>query len=749
MSAFSILGIFNNVSSNLKNHERIYSVDYNDHSYDSKYILSPVSSQNLNPSEGSNYYIFVHETFTTFYDEESEEEAFSSVANVLMSTDANFDTNYFTFNFVDSAAKTIDIRNFGPRVGQAMFSYVQEVDPASVEELNCLVSLSNYSFVQCSEGTNEIETSGCSEETRATNWTIAPGVDDNDIRTFEISNQIEERYLYHNGQNFTYGDRSETISIETQDGTEERAYNTYLYAYQISESLARELSFSVASAYINSATENFRETYCALPYFERMKFYNFTFEPDESVGNPDETTSPFHVFGQKIIDGVGKYNTESSEYLSPIIDSTSLQINLTSGYISGFSPFEYVVTLSNTSTGETEVIELHRQDYSTGAGPSLLNYRNPRVYLIDNEGRNFYGSSFNVFYGDENNYSSLISEEATYISIGTIELDSQFTLEYQYATDSSGNEVECIYDGEINFEQIGEEGEYEYCLVDYELCSNWRSYYLYANVDQMVWQDSPTFTQYLSSKGLKDIDEEGTYIAYFRKKASENSLSSAVLGNKLDIFPANFDDGYIKRMSVLNKSLYDTYTYENQEMYSALTNKDEFAIFNLYGLSNDAIGEINDLASRDEATGLATSEGLENAYKSRVYLHTLIYENVYEDFSDELTARTRNAYNDLLGYFAEYQYDYSATYDEESEAIYAEFSTQYKAAHDLLLIDNLCETFVNEFNNLIIKYQRFRDLLWGIFDNSYYNIHNSETFEKAQSLYVEALSEMKETVGEI
>lgn len=753
LASYASFGIFYSANSIEEVNKTIFSVNYNGPSYDSKYILSPYTGDSLSTTSGNNYYIFVHETYYLIEnDDDPEFQDMTTRPDAFVCPNSYYGENYFTFNYTDATAKTIDIRHFGPRAGQAIFALMQEDNIASTNKLNCIVSLSNYSYVHGTAGDSLLEIGRYYDVDYAATFDIERIDLDNNLAAWRFTNTADERYFYHNGEKFVYGDGTEEFIYQPFDEEPIRySYDTFVYAYQVSESLARELSSSVAAAYMNNAAANLRELYCGLPYFDKMEFYNLATNGNSDIGHQagSTTDTSFREFGQQILNGIEIYKSSTNEnYSNAIVDVDALEIDTTNAFIKGLSPFEERVSISVEGEASPTTVELFPQYLDdTRIGSS---YKNPVLAIADNRVTNYYGKTLTLFYGDFNQYGDIVSSQGSEIEIPSFEqYVSQDGLQIQKAYNSNNEEVNCIFDGEIRFETIGAEGQYEYALVEYGRTDKWYNNYLGVNSAEVIWQSSPVFTKYQSyDDTLVDIDEESSFIGYYRLAAAGNNPASPVLGKLDDIIPANFDDGYIKRISVLNKETYDHYMEENQEIYSAFSNNEVYAIFNLDQLFNSIVGELQDLESKDSATGYLTVDGLNNAYALNSRLHELIYENVYSVITSETSERVYSSYLDAIGPFEDYVFDYDSPLEEELDALEGDFLEALINPQELSTIDEFCKTFINEFNAIVLRHPQIRSNLWDIFNTYYWNIYNSEVSSDAESIYETALAALKTAAGE-
>lgn len=753
ITSFASFGIFysaNNIKEVSKN---ILSINYNDPAYDSKYILSPYSGETLNTTTGNNYYIFVHETYYLITnDDDPDYQEMTTRPDVFMCPNSYYSENYFTFNYTDAEAKTIDIRHFGPRAGQAVFALMQEQDVVSANKLNCIVSLSKYSYVHGIAEDRALEMEGYYDVGYAATFDIERIDVGNNIAAWEFSNSTDERYFYHNGEHFVYGDGTEEFIYQPFDEEPIRySYGTFVYAYQVSEALAQELSASVAAVYMNNAAANLREIYCGLPYFDKMEFYNLATQTVPDIGHQAGSTSDsaFRTFGQQILNGIEIYKSGTNEnYSNGLVDVNALEIDTTNAFIKGFSPFEERISVSLEGQAGPTTIEFFPQYLDdTRIGES---YKNPALAIADNRGTNYYGKTLTLFYGDFNQYGDIVSSQGSEVSIPSFDqYEATDGLQIQKARNSNDEEVDCVFDGEIRFESIGAEGQYEYALVENGRTDSWYNNYLGVNAEEVIWQSSPVFTKYQSyDDQLVEIDEESSLIGYYRLAATETTVASPVLGKLEDITPANFDDGYIKRISVLNKETYDYYMEKDQEVYSALSNSEYYALFNLYGLFNSIVGDLQDLKSKDSATGYLTIDGLKNAYALNSKLHELIYENVYSKITSETSQRVFSSYIDAIGPFEDYVFDYDAPLEEEMDSLEGDFLEALINPEELSTIDEFCKSFINEFNAIVIRYPKLRSNLWSIFNSYYWRIYNSEVSSDAETIYDTALAALKTAAGE-
>ena len=100
LASYASFGIFYSANSIEEVNKTIFSVNYNDPSYDSKYILSPYSGETLSTTTGSNYYIFVHETYYLItHDDDPDFQDMTTRPNAFVCPNSYYSQNYFTFNY--------------------------------------------------------------------------------------------------------------------------------------------------------------------------------------------------------------------------------------------------------------------------------------------------------------------------------------------------------------------------------------------------------------------------------------------------------------------------------------------------------------------------------------------------------------------------------------------------------------------------------------------------------------------------
>ena len=747
-----------------------FNINYNDDTYDSTYILSPVSS--LNATTGSNYYIIVGAYDTVAQDTQED----LTVATALY-LDSRAQNNSFIFPFVDQEQKTIDVRELGAEVGSMIFAYVEEELASQTVggTFTALFSLNSLSYVKAenapTSGDITIEYEGTTNIMDATSWTISNTTDTNGVNCFTFLQGESGNYLHDESGYFTY----------SSDGS-----NNNLYLYSISQSLARELSYSILANYINDlcsdpdnlpSEDTLNGLFCKLPYYQRDKFRRQTYLMDAPETTSDGTF--YTSFYYNTYNGLQQYKNIRTEdiFLGPSVDVDSLDVNYAKGYITGFSPFECFVAVATTesiakdmenagSYSESQLPFLGFTNYSLPTEQRdrqipynyTAHYRDQKLYLMgsgqDTAPTSFYGTTLTFSYGEVEVYNLSELYSQTFETLTTDANPAEgINVQLKIATTEGldGGTINCIFDEEIQLEQIGGAGDYEYALVASSLYDSWSNYYMHANLDAMTWQTDPVFHTYQTQNGQEAIGEEEGFVAYVRKAAVNNGNPSPVLAVLEDIMPANYEDGYILRMNLLNEQCYNQYTTNYQGMYNDLTSDPNFEVFNLESLHSEANQAIESIENRDVAkasTDLRNVEVLEVAYEVNVYMHTQIYENYLEAFSDNQTTRSLEVHTNLINELAEMTFDYSQdaeTLKASVDAVIASYEDQLSLYDSL---DELCQQLISYLNSLL---ETNRDsstssALWEIFKTAFWDIHNAQTLEDAQEIYQTAISDMNEAV---
>ena len=129
-------------------------------------------------------------------------------------------------------------------------------------------------------------------------------------------------------------------------------------------------------------------------------------------------------------------------------------------------------------------------------------------------------------------------------------------------------------------------------------------------------------------------------------------------------------------------------------------------------------------------------------------MHTQIYENYLEAFTDNQTTRSLEVHTNLINELAEMTFDYSQdaeTLKASVDAVIASYEDQLSLYASL---DELCQQLISYLNSLL---ETNRDsstssALWEIFKTAFWDIHNAQTLEDAQEIYQTAISDMNEAV---
>lgn len=746
----------------------MYNINYNDSSYDSKYILAPTTASELNSSTGSNYYIIVAANQVT----SATDNQPLTIANALFSHPKSMATitdMSYRFKFVDDDTKTIDIRDLGADAGGAIFAYCSEtiqheemVMSSTViteETYNTLFSMANLQYLNASNSSDSSGFSFVNNPDEAALWSITNTVDDGNINCFNLMDTNMSCYINMDGGSFMFN----------QSGA-----NRALYFYSISESLARELSWSVCAHHMywlnqddpTAVTQDYLYgLYCGLPYFEREVFRSKVWNSSTSYGSG----TMYADFNQASTLGVKLYDDSFSSYdcyKGPSVDTSVLTINYSLGYITGFSPFEYYVSVRTDESRDTAIeqgasdndeagytsfriaIEKDREvDYRCSGY-----YRNSRLYLIEQGGDYiFYGETLYLRYGRVDNSTisdlgSLTEETFTIAANPAAGINLQLTIAEK--NDINGTPVECIFDQEIQLAYIGDGGdhEYEYALVSESLFYNWSQYYMGGNLERMTWQSSPIFTTYLDYDGFEPIGEEMGYVGFIRMAGNTPSPVIAFLEN---IRPANYEDGYISRMKLLNDTLYTQYEEEHSETYDILSSDPNFETFSLSSLYSDAESAINGITSRDVAKAsntLANQTKLEMAYEVYAHLHDRIAEELMDAYSSNQTTRCAQIHEELMSSISGFTVDLSSDTETQIEAVDDLIDGYLAQIQDSLSIDDLCKDFIAAFNNALELHPDYRYELWDIFSDAISSIYNAASLEDAQDAYDAAIAQINEIV---
>ena len=715
----------------------------------SKYILSPINATNLNSTFGSNYYILVSEVGDYF--EDNDGGKIKSFASAFCGDTYALDTMSFNFQFADVNAKTIDIRDLGAHAGGCIFAFVSEtVQDATggggTTTYNNLVSMSQYSFVGSLNADSPLETQNITSRAQAINFQITKTEDYNHIPAYTFYNNQLQSYLYGNQGVFRFDENDGASSISTDQGIIEINANSYVYVYSVSEALAQELCFGAAAAKIDDeeTTTNYRDIYRTLPYYERISFYEFANSPNRSITSLSGETDSFHVFGQKVFDGVDAYLDEYSYSFGGYdMSHYNLTIDYEHGYISGFSPFEPYVTIVFDGlegfSGEPFPFDLSLP-MSDDEPYYTAKYKNPKLYLENVEGLSLYGTSFSLYLGDYANFSQFVGGYKSITVQDYDAFDGTSGLEVAYSFGTNTEMTECIFDGEIQLQLLGTEGEYEYALVDGELVDRWGSYASNAKLDDIRWQTSPIFTTCLTKNGIVDLDEEMYLTAFFRRKGTDTTITSPVLGVLNELYTIETDEGYIRRMNVLNEELFEEYEEEYALMYDELNSVPEFEDISLFNFYDDVDLALEELETKEDAYGLQTPEGLKLGYDTTVYIHSLFHDNFMDIFTPNQTTRSESINNELYLHLRYYEIDFDLSYEEQVQAINDMVNSYLTLLTAGLNIDALCKTFISEFNAYLKNNPAKSQELWNIFDVYFFLIHDCETLAQAQTRYQEAIS---------
>ena len=768
----TIGAFFTSAKDSSDNRRSHYNINYNDTTYDNKYILTPISAADLTTSEGSNYYIIVSAEETL----SSLDESNITVANALCTYPAskNNITGYdFVFKFTDKLSKSIDIRDLGADVGGMIFAYCNETigheEPSGSETVTVydtyypLFSLANVSYLDMSNMSSDGPYT--TEVDQANSWNLTSYTDSNNVDYFTFQENNNGNYLCCSGGTYLL-DSSST--------------DRNLYLYSVSESLVRELSYTVCASYIydisvtnptDATYDNFRALFCNLPCFERDKF---AYGGIPSPSSTASTSTFYYNFATKVNLGLSKYiDVCGYDFHAPSVDTSSLTVSYDYGYITGFSPFEYYLSVATDTTIADNEDQQEYVSHPEILGYSIYHlpteqkdrnteynytahYKTQKFYLVEQAGLNLYGETVHFRYGQmddyECNYASDTAGTKT-ISANSaagdnIELEIA-TLEYQSTT------INCIFDEEVQLKPVGNEGEYEYALVAISLFDSWSSYYMHANLEAMVnaWQTSATFSTFLSEEGIVSIGEEMDMVAYIRKASTGSGSSpSPVIDVLENIMPSNIDDGYILRMEILNEDYFENYQTEHETTYATLSSDSHFESFNLdflYSQANNAITSISERDTAKVADDYTNPTKLEMAYDVYTHLHDRVAEDLMDAYTDNQTTRSAEINSDLINALKDYTIDLSSDTETEIDIIDEIIST-YQARLTLSeSIDSICRDFINAFNTALAAYPECRNELWDMFADAFSSIHDAETLELAEAAYDAAIAQITEiTTGE-
>lgn len=748
-----------------------YNINYNDSTYDSKYILTPTTASELNSTTGSNYYIIVAAYETT----SSIDNTPLTIANALFSQPRTISTITgfsYRFKFADVDTKSIDIRDLGADAGGAIFAYCSETiqyeEPSGSETVlqeetyNTLFSMANLQYLVASDSSTAGGFSLTNEVDVATSWAVDNMPDEDNVNAFRLRDVDTSSYLNLDGGNFDFN----------QSGA-----NRTLYFYSISDSIARELSWSVCAHYMywhsqddpDSVTQDYLGgLYRNLPYFERATF-QYRSEQSSSTYQSGTTYGDFNqACSLGLILYRDTFNYDSSRFKGPSVDTSVLTIDYSLGYITGFSPFEYYVSARTDATYQEAIDNGESDNDATGYTSFRVAiekdrtvdyrcteyYRKSRLYLIESDADfSFYGETVYLRYGRMDDYNSYglgsVTEETFTIGANPA---AGINLELKIATknDLSGNPVQCIFDEEVQLTYTGDDGgyDYEYALLTGSLFYDSSQYYMGANLEKIVWQSSPIFNKCQDYNGLVAIGEEMDMVGLIRMAGDTPSPVIAMLEN---IMPANYEDGYMSRMKLLNDTLYTQYEEEHAETYEALSSNPEFETFTLSSLHSDAETEIDNITSRDVAKAsntLANQVKLEMAYEVTAHMHDRIAEELIDSYSDNQTTRCANINEQLMSELYSYTVDLTNDLETELEALDNLIDSYQAQITDSLALDNLCKQFITAFNNAIAAHPEYRNELWDMFNSAIDSIYNASSLEDAQDAYDLAIEQINDIITE-
>lgn len=775
----TIGAFFTSAKDSSDNRRSHYNINYNDSTYNSKYILTPISATDLTTSEGSNYYIIVSAEETLSSLDESNN---ITVANALCTYPAskNNITGYdFVFKFTEESSKSIDIRDLGADVGGMIFAYCNEnighEEPSGSETVTVydtyypLFSLANVSYLDMSNMSSDGPYT--TEVDQANSWNLTSYTDSNNVDYFTFQENNNGNYLCCSGGTYLL-DSSST--------------DRNLYLYSVSESLVRELSYTVCASYIydvsvtnptNATYDNFRTLFCNLPCFERDKF---AYGGIPSPSSTASTSTFYYNFATKVNLGLSKYiDVCGYDFHAPSVDTSSLTVSYDYGYITGFSPFEYYLSVATDTTiadneGQQEYVShpeilgysiyhlpTEQKDRNTEYNYSA-HYKTQKFYLVEQAGLNLYGETVHFRYGQMDDYECNYASDTAGTKTISANPAAGDNIELEIATtEFQGSTTQCIFDGEIQLKQVGDEGDYEYALVSSSLSESWSAYYMNANLEVMkekeVWQTSSTFTTCYSEEGFVPIEEEMFMVAYIRKASTgSESNPSPVIDILEDIGSSNLVDGYILRMRVLNEDYYEEYQTEHEETYNTLSSDTHFESFNLDLVYNEAEGAIVDITedtldTAKVANTYTNPTKLEMAYDVYTYLHDQIADSnngLMDAYTENQTTKAAEINADLINDLKDFRVDFSSNTENEMARI-DEIIAGGKAKLELSeSIDVICRDFIAAFNNYLAANPQYRTQLWAAFPNWFDSIHNAETLEDAQAAYSSAIAQIKQIVGE-
>ena len=771
IGTLSISAFFHSAADSFDRNASHYNINYNDSSYDSKYILSPVSTGELDSTQGNNYYIIVAAYETT----SSIDNTSLTIANALFDhprTKSTITGHSFRFKFVDDETKTIDIRDLGADVGGAIFAYIHESithqeevmsSLVEVEETyDCLFSMANLQYVKASNISDSAGFSFTNDVQDATSWDVTSDTDDGQVNCFNFMDINTSCYINLDNAEFEFN----------QSGS-----NRQLYFYSISESLARELSWSVCAHYMywtNDKNPGFfsqddlSNLYCELPYFERELFRRRAWNTSTTYSSG----TMYDDFNQAASLGVKFYDdsfTDYDCYKGPSVDASTLTINYSLGYITGFSPFEYFISVCTDDSRQTAIEECASVADEAGYTSYRIAiekdttvdyrcteyYKKSRLYLIEpgsTSDFSFYGETIYLKYGKlddstTSEYGSKTDETLTIAENPAAGIN--LTLKIATKNDLNGDPVQCIFDEEVQLTYTGDGGdhEYEYALVSGSLFYNWSQYNMSANLEKMTWQSSPIFNFYLTYDGMMPIGEENDMVGFIRMAGD---IPSPVIAFIENIMPANYDEGYKKRMQLLNDTLYSEYTEEHADVYDTLGSDSLFETFSLGALYEEADTVISDITDRDiakESNSLANQDKLAMAYEVTFHIHERIASDLMDAYSENQTTRSANINEQLMNSLVSYTVDLTSDAETEIGIIDDLIDAALAQIEASTSIDNLCKQFINAFNNALAEHPEYRSELWEMFHDAIDSIYNAASLEDAEEAYNAAIAQITQIVS--
>lgn len=728
----------------------VHHIRYDDETYDSKYILSPITTTTLNPN---SYYIIVNPTYVYRSSATTESPSYEQTGAAAFCTD--FESGYgncVVFDFVDFQSKTIDIRELGAHAGGCIHQYVETTmqDPftseANIKTYRNFYSLSKLSYLYGDSSYHSIVASGYSNIENSTTWTIS-SKKENNIPMFSFYDPVDSFYFYAQNSDYIFENGQPRMNYSTEVAEEVSDFSLYHYIYEVSETLVNELTFAgAAKTMATSSDSQVRSLFTSLPSYSRERFVEFY--NNMEAGSDTSSDTVHSAYYSSVLAGVRKYQELYEADFTPQDISNDVVVNYEKGVIEGFSPFEKKITLVYTEN-EDEVINVYDPIDNLMSDEYCINNektKNRKVFL-KNSDMDLYGKSISLYYGDYQDYPELSSKNPLVLSVQSLDTSSYMEGSLQVDTLVSGGEnVSYILDGEVHLKQIGELGDYEYALADQELFELWEPYDQHANTNKLVFQESPVFTQYVTLDGLIDIHQESTMMAFIRKKG-ENGVTSPVLECIQDIYAVNDNDGYVLRMNTLNEELYSSYSTEYQDVYQTLASDEHFAMFNLESIESSVEDSIASLSSKESATGILTPEGLEKEYAGKTYIHSTIAQSYMDAYSLNQTTRSLNTKDDLIQFLSSYEIDYSLSTEEIFASIDSIISSYENKLEEGASIDTLCQNFISYFNEVLASHPTLSSTLWDHFNENYSLIHNSTTLAQANTNYQTAVSNIEGLLG--